>query len=425
MSSLFTPLAEKFRPQSLCEMMGQELLLKENSFLHTLVLEKRPLSLLLWGPPGTGKTTLANIYCKSLGLEYMSFSAVLGSIAEIKKRLTQLETHPLFSRGPLVVFVDEIHRFNKAQQDAFLPYLEKGTIILIGATTENPSFSLNNALLSRLRVLSFSPLDDKALSGILQKVYKTYPELIICEKVEKALIEMAMGDARYLLNLIENLLKSPEKDFRSIEKALPWLQKRPANFDRQSDQHYQLISALHKALRGSDPQASLYWLARMLDGGVDPLFIIRRLIRVACEDIGLADPESLKLATSTKNAYEHLGSPEGDLAIAELTLYLAMAPKSNACYMAFKKAQELASKTGHLSPPKSILNASTNFLKEQGFGKGYCYDHDYPYHISGQNYFPQGLEDSSFYVPGNFGFEKELEKRLDFFSKFKKQDKSS
>jgi putative ATPase len=323
-----------------------------------------------------------------------------------------------------VLFVDEIHRFNKAQQDAFLPYLEKGTLILIGATTENPSFSLNNALLSRVRVLILKALDASDLEELLLRYEKIHAPLPLTEEARKILLEMAAGDGRYLLNMIENIVHAQVKQKVSSEELLPLLQRRPALFDRQGDGHYNLISALHKAVRGSDPDAALYWFARLLEGGEDALFLARRLIRMACEDIGLADPEALKLAIAARDAYQMLGSPEGELSLAEAVIYLSLAPKSNALYMAFTEARALAKKTSHLDPPKIILNSPTKLMKEWGYGKGYQYDHDTEKGFSGQNYFPEGMPRPEFYAPLERGFERELKKRIVYFQNLRENQAS-
>jgi putative ATPase len=422
--SHYIPLAEKLRPSSLNEVVGQNSHLKEGNFLYTLIKDKKPLSLLFFGPPGCGKTTLAKIYANALSPNHLYFSAVLGSIAAVKKELENVDKHPLFNRKSLVVFVDEIHRFNKAQQDAFLPYLEKGAITLIGTTTENPSFCLNGALLSRLRVIDFSPLKLSDLEKIFDKFLKLHANYQFSPEVKDYLLEQAKGDGRYLLNLLENLLNSPEDKFLDIETLQNWLQKRRANYDQKGDSHYELISAMHKSIRGSDPQASLYWLSRMLQAGADPLYVLRRLMRIATEDIGLADPQALQQVTSAKESFQHLGQPEGLLGLAQSCVYLALAPKSNAIYTAFKESMNLAQETAQLPPPKHIINAPTKLMKEMGFSKGYKYDQDSPYKFSGQDFMPEELAPQSFYEPGSYGFEKELKKRIDFFERLKKETKS-
>jgi putative ATPase len=376
------PLAEELRPQTLDDVVGQTETL---TFLRGIIETGYPLSIILWGPPGCGKTTIARLYADAFGARFVKLSAVLSGVADLKRVITEAENRPL---TPTILFVDEIHRFNKAQQDAFLPHVEKGTLTLVGATTENPSFSLNNALLSRARVLALEPLSDDALTTLLTRYEEKFGPL---EHEQADLISMAQGDGRYLYNLIES----------------GTLHRRSALYDRAGDGHYNLISALHKSVRGSDPDAALYWLARMLEGGEEPLYLFRRLIRMAIEDIGLADPEALKQAIAGRDAFQMLGSPEGDLALAQVTLYLALAPKSNALYTAFKAARKKAASTGHLSPPGHILSTPT---------QPYIYDHDTPDGFSGQHYFPDDIARERFYTPVSRGFEREMEKRLAYFA---------
>jgi putative ATPase len=413
------PLAEELRPESLDQIYGQEHLLGEHGFLTRLIKAGKPLSIILWGPPGCGKTSIARLYAKAFGMHFETLSAVFSGIADIRKVVKETEETPLFGRGTLL-FVDEIHRFNKAQQDAFLPYIERGTIVLVGATVENPSFYLNNALLSRVRVLILNGLDEKAMEAILQRYESKHAPLPLTEEARALLIYRAQGDGRYLLNLVENLSALQASGHKQIwdEESLKGLiQKRAALFDKADDQHYNLISALHKSIRGSDPDAALYWFARMLEGGEEPLFIARRLIRMASEDVGLADPQALPLAISARDAYEMLGSPEGELALAELVIYLAMAPKSNATYLAYAEARRVAGETSNLNPPSIILNAPTKLMRDLGMGRGYQYDHDTEEGFSGQNYFPDTLERQSFYHPVNRGFEREMVKRQAYFDK--------
>ncbi|MEI6242395.1 MAG: replication-associated recombination protein A [Chlamydiota bacterium] len=406
------PLSEKLRPKNLKDIVGQDHILKKEGLLWNSILSKKPLSLLFFGPPGCGKTTLAKLYAQSFPLPFFPLSAVFTSITDVKKLLSEAKETPLFS-SKIILFVDEIHRFNKAQQDAFLPYIEDGSLILLGATTENPSFSLNNALLSRLRILQLNNLDKPELTNLLVRYESTHPPLPISDEGRKLLINLSGGDARHLYNLIENIenISHPIDD----KELLIYLQRKAPLYDKSQDGHYSLISALHKSLRGSDPDASLYWLYRILQGGEDPLFICRRLIRMASEDIGLADPQALSVTLSAFKAYQILGSPEGELAIAEAVIYLALAPKSNALYLAEAEAKNLAKETSHLSPPPHIVNAPTNLMKELGLGKGYLYDHDCPNAFSGQNYFPQNIQRTSFYKPNLRGFEREMEKRLQYF----------
>lgn len=412
------PLAEKLRPQSLDQVVGQDHLLGTNGLISHIIRTGKPLSVILWGPPGTGKTSIARLYAKAFGMRFETMSAVFSGVADIKRIVQDLQETPLLGRG-VVLFVDEIHRFNKAQQDAFLPFLEKGVITLIGATAENPSFYLNNALLSRVRVLALRPLSEEALSSILEKCESVVGPLPIDADVRPVLIQAAQGDGRYLLNLVENILSVSSASLLTVESIGPFLQKRSALYDKAGEYHYNLISALHKSVRGSDPDAALYWFARMLEGGEDPLFLARRLIRMASEDIGLADPQALPLSIAARDAYEMLGSPEGELALAEAVVYLALAPKSNAIYVALDKAKKAASETAHLQPPAIILNAPTKLMKELGYGKGYLYDHDLPEGFSGQNYFPDGIERMKFYEPVERGFERETNKRIRYFDKLR------
>lgn len=414
------PLAERLRPQSFAEIVGQPHLVGEGGFITRIVAEGKPLSILLWGPPGSGKTSLARLYAQAFAMRFQSMSAIFSGVGDLRQIVKEVEARPLFGQG-LVLFVDEIHRFNKAQQDAFLPFVEKGTIILVGATVENPSFYLNNALLSRLRVLILKPLDAEALELLLARYESRIRPLHLDADGRRYLIEQAQGDGRYLYNLIENLesFKTEEPlDIKTVQQAL---QRRTALYDRGDEQHYNLISALHKAIRGSDPDAALYWFARMLEGGEEPLFLARRLIRVASEDIGQADPQALPLAVAASQTYQMVGSPEGELALAQLVIYLALAPKSNATYVAYGEARALAAETTQLSPPQNILNAPTRLMKELGYGKGYIYDHDTDKGFSGQNYFPEGMERQSFYRPVERGFEREMKKRVDYFNDLRKE----
>lgn len=411
------PLAEELRPRSLQEIVGQSHILGENGLITRTIQTKTPLSIVLWGPPGSGKTSLARLYAQAFDMRFISMSAVFSGVADLKKIVKEAQEAPLLNKGTML-FVDEIHRFNKAQQDAFLPFIENGTLILIGATAENPSFYLNAALLSRLRVLPLYPLDSLALEQLLQRYEKRFGALPLTLEARQLMIVWAQGDGRYLYNLIENLRNASQQilDEQGLQQIL---QKKPALFDKRGDQHYQLISALHKSVRGSDPDAALYWLTRLLEGGEEPLFLARRLIRMAVEDIGLADPQALPLAIAARDAYEMLGSPEGELALAEITVYLALAPKSHALYQGFNEARTQASQTTHLSPPATILNAPTPLMKKLGFGKGYQYDHDLPEAFSGQDYFPLSLKRQSFYRPFERGFERELKKRIEYFQQLR------
>ena len=415
------PLAEQLRPQTIEEMVGQQHLISPDGWITRTIASGRPLSILLWGPPGCGKTTLARLYAKAFDAQFITFSAVLHGVAELKKTILNAKENPLFQRH-LIIFIDEIHRFNKAQQDALLPFVEQGTITLIGATTENPSFSLNNALLSRMRTLVLNPLSHEDLEILLNRYEKPLP---LTDAARLLLIEMAQGDGRHLLNMLENLAQAPTEPLIDPQALPNWVQQRAALYDKADEGHYNLISALHKSVRGSDPDAALYWLMRMLEGGESPEFIARRLVRMASEDIGLADLDALQITLNAWRAYDQLGSPEGELALAQAVLYLALAPKSNASYMAFKQASQFAKKTTQHPPPKIILNAPTKLMKTLGYGKGYKYDHDEPAAFSGQNYFPDEMERQTFYHPVERGFEREMKKRLEYFQSLRKSNKSS
>ncbi len=414
------PLAEKLRPKTIDEMVGQGHLISEHGWITRTIASKRPLSILLWGPPGCGKTTLARLYAKAFDADLCHFSAVLHGVAELKKTILDSQNSPLFRRH-LIIFIDEIHRFNKAQQDALLPFVENGTITLIGATTENPSFSLNNALLSRMRTLVLNPLTEEDLEVLLNRHGSPH----LTAKAKEVLVQMAQGDGRHLFNMLENLAQAPVGQAIDENELLQWVQKRPALYDKADEGHYNLISALHKSIRGSDPDASLYWLARMLEGGESAQFIARRLIRAASEDIGLTDPDALRITLDAWKTYEQLGSPEGELALAQAVIYLALAPKSNATYVAYGKARDLAGKTTQHNPPKIILNAPTKLMKNLGYGKGYQYDHDEEHAFSGQNYFPDEVERTTFYEPVERGFEREMKKRMEYFQKMREHKKTS
>lgn len=418
LTQYYVPLAEKLRPTTVDDIVGQEHITGNKGLLSLSIREKRPLSVLFWGPPGCGKTTLAQAYAKSFEAKFLPISAVTSGVAELRRVIAEIESKPLF-HSQAFLFIDEIHRYNKTQQDLILPYLEKGTFLLLGATTENPSFSLNNALLSRLRVLTLKPLEKESLEKILKKHEVIYGPLSLTEEARTTLIGLANGDGRYLLNMVESLGSLDKKTVLSKSALCQLLQKRSALFDKSGDGHYNLISALHKSIRGSDPDAALYWFHRILNGGEDPLFLARRLIRIASEDIGLADPQALQLTIAARDAYKMLGTPEGELALGQAVVYLALAPKSNALYLAFKKAKAFAEETNNSTPPPHILNAPTKLMKESGYGEGYLYDHDTPEGFSGQNYFPEDTKAQHFYNPVARGFERDMQKRLAYFAHIK------
>ena len=417
------PLYEKMRPKTLDEIAGQEHLTGIDGYLTRQIASGNPASLLLWGPPGCGKTTIARTYASAFNVPFLSMTGVLQTTADLKKLLKESEDIPLFRRRT-IVFFDEIHRLNRAQQDLFLPFLEDGSLILIGATTENPSFVLNNALLSRLRVLTLHPLTEKALDSIVERCTANICQLPITEEARKFLISSSQGDARHLINQIETISQLPKDRIYDLADLEPLLQKRLGLYDKDREGHYNLISALHKSVRGSDPDAAMYWLARMLEGGEDPLFLSRRIVRMAIEDVGLADPQALQVCLAAHQTYQMLGSPEGELALAQAVIYLALAPKSNAVYCAYQQSRKIAEETGHLNPPKTILNAPTNLMKEQGYSEGYIYDHDTPNGFSGQDYFPSSLGRISFYHPVERGFEREMKKRIYYFAKLRNFDEN-
>ena len=414
------PLADRLRPKSLGEVVGQEHLTGSEGVLTRLLAAGRLGSFILWGPPGTGKTTIARLVASETGLHFEQISAIFSGVADLRKIFDQARKRREEGRGTLL-FVDEIHRFNRAQQDSFLPHMEDGTITLIGATTENPSFELNGALLSRAQVLTLNRLERESLAILVQRAEAVEGRgLPLDEPAREQLFALADGDGRYLLNLVEDIYASVAEGEQIGPEALARIvQRRVPLYDKSRDGHYNLISALHKSVRGSDPDAALYYLARMLTAGEDPLYLARRLVRMAVEDVGLADPEAVHQALAAKETFDFLGAPEGELALAQATLYLATAPKSNASYVAFKRAMARAKETGSLMPPKIILNAPTRLMKQQEYGAGYRYDHDEPDAFSGQDYFPAEIGRETYYDPPERGFEREIRKRLDYWTKLR------
>jgi len=415
------PLADRLRPASLGDVVGQDHLLGPDGAIRRMVEGGRLASIILWGPPGTGKTTIARLLAEVSDLAFEPLSAVFSGVADLRKVFERAKQRRTAGQGTLL-FIDEIHRFNRAQQDGFLPYVEDGTVILVGATTENPSFELNAALLSRCQVFVLKRLDEAAMAELLRRAEADAGRTLPLEPdARAALVAMADGDGRYLLNLAEELFDLPAEPPLDTAALAAVVQKRAPLYDKSQEGHYNLISALHKSLRGSDTDAALYWLARMLVGGEDPRYIARRLARLASEDVGLADPQALVQALAAWDAYERLGSPEGELAIAQAVIYLGSAPKSNAAYRAFNESQRAARDTGSLMPPMHILNAPTRLMKDLGYGRDYAYDHDTAEGFSGQNYFPEGMARRQFYRPVQRGFEREIHKRLEYWNKLRSE----
>src|ERR1700704_1567269 len=415
------PLADRLRPTKLSEVVGQDHLLGRDGAL-TRMLETRTLgSLIFWGPPGTGKTTVARLMAEATDLNFEQISAIFTGVADLKKVFEAAHARREMGQGTLL-FVDEIHRFNRAQQDSFLPVMENGTIVLVGATTENPSFELNAPLLSRARVLVFRSLTPEAIELLLARAEKIEGKALPLDAdARAALVRMADGDGRAALTLTEEIWRAVRKgEIFDLKKLQDVVQRRAPMYDKAQDGHYNLISALHKSVRGSDPDAALYYLCRMLDAGEDPLYVARRVVRMAIEDIGLADPQALLICNAAKDAYDFLGSPEGELAIAQAVIYCATAPKSNAAYVAYGAAMRTAREAGSLLPPKHILNAPTKLMKSEGYGDSYEYDHDAPEAFSGQDYFPETLGRRQFYDPPDRGFEREIRKRLDYWERLRK-----
>ncbi|MCR4267634.1 replication-associated recombination protein A [Nitratireductor sp. ZSWI3] len=416
------PLADRLRPNRLADVVGQEHLTGPDGVLTRMIASRSLGSLIFWGPPGTGKTTVARLLAGETDLAFEQISAIFSGVADLKKVFEAARLRRTQGRQTLL-FVDEIHRFNRSQQDSFLPVMEDGTVVLVGATTENPSFELNAALLSRARVLVFKALGPESLARLLERAEEAEgKELPLDEEARAVLVRMADGDGRAVLTLAEEVWRAARAgevfDAEGLQRVA---QRRAPIYDKGQDGHYNLISALHKSVRGSDPDAALYYLARMFDAGEDPLYLGRRLVRMAVEDIGLADPQALVVANAAKDAYDYLGSPEGELALAQACVYLATAPKSNAVYTAFKGAMAAAREHGSLLPPRHILNAPTKLMKESGYGAGYAYDHDAPDAFSGQDYFPEEMGRRQFYDPAERGFEREIRKRLDYWAKLRRE----
>lgn len=422
---LFRPLADRMRPSKISEIVGQEQLLGEGAPLRRMIDSGKLSSFILWGPPGCGKTTLARILASNTSMRFVALSAVFSGVADLRKAFEEAEKYRSYGESTLL-FIDEIHRFNRAQQDGFLPYVENGTVTLVGATTENPSFELNSALLSRCKVFVLNPLSGESLEKLILRAEELqHRPLPVDADARKLLIELADGDGRYFINLLETVYDlTGMNEVLDCENLLKIVQKRAPVYDKDREGHYNLISALHKSLRGSDTDAALYWAARMIEGGEDPKYILRRLTRFASEDVGLADPQALNMAIAAWDSYDRLGSPEGELAIAELIVYLGTAPKSNSLETAWYAAKKCAAEYSSLTPPAHIINAPTKLMKELGYGKDYIYDHDTPEGFSGQDYFPEAMGRKVFYHPVERGFEREIRRRLDYWNNLRLRKKA-